>query len=523
MFFTSILILLFYFEKHNVENFTSLLKEKLAYESVLTLSKIFSTKDLTISFVKEKKTFFVSAEFDFEGRKVYVIKDLTFEVIVLSVLSLIFFLFLMGIITFKRKEIIKKVKIISEDLAKIEGNLKYFQNYLEYNPIVKKMKVEELESLKESVNYLQEIIVRNERELLDSIDEVVKTKKDLEDINTFLTSAYEILANVNPKDRIEDVAQYILEELIDIFKDVNAGSIILKQNNKFKYFAQVGYTDKLKEIEFCCENDVIAIQFEGYVSGDVIKNKNNEVFDEVFKEVGSEKIKSTYVIPIYVEQEKVGSICLDSFVNDKLKIPEYVNIFGKIFGNFLILKVYENSYKKMFFEILKMFVESVDKRVGKIHSRNVANLSKKLAKVFGVDEMKTWEAAMLHDIGKVFLSDRILKKPGRLTNAEKVQIQNHVKIGYEILNRFEFLKDISKIVLYHHERCDGKGIFGLKCEEIPLESRIILVVDAYFTMKNKGFDDFTIFDELYKDVENGKLDRKVVEELEKIVRRKKDE
>lgn len=91
-------------------------------------------------------------------------------------------------------------------------------------------------------------------------------------------------------------------------------------------------------------------------------------------------------------------------------------------------------------------------------------------------------AAHLHDIGKIGIPKEILNKEGKLFPHEWAYIQKHPEIGYTILSHSETLKNISKIVLHHHERWNGTGYpAGLSGEEIPLGSRIIglaVAIDA---------------------------------------------
>jgi len=88
--------------------------------------------------------------------------------------------------------------------------------------------------------------------------------------------------------------------------------------------------------------------------------------------------------------------------------------------------------------------------------------------------------AMLHDIGKIGISDSILRKKAKLTAEEYRIIKTHPKIGAEIIRAVHFLRDVVPVVLYHHERWDGKGYpSGLKEREIPLLARIVSIADAY--------------------------------------------
>ena len=89
-------------------------------------------------------------------------------------------------------------------------------------------------------------------------------------------------------------------------------------------------------------------------------------------------------------------------------------------------------------------------------------------------------AAMLHDLGKVGISDDILHKSEKLTKEEYETIKNHPQIGAEILRPIRMLSELVPIILYHHERFDGLGYSaGLKGQEIPLGARIVAVADVY--------------------------------------------
>ncbi len=92
-------------------------------------------------------------------------------------------------------------------------------------------------------------------------------------------------------------------------------------------------------------------------------------------------------------------------------------------------------------------------------------------------------AAYLHDVGKVKVPDEILNKPGSLTGDEWEEMRKHPDYGAEMLGEKDFLREAAEVVRAHHERYDGTGYpRGLRGEEIPIEARIIAVVDAYDAM-----------------------------------------
>jgi diguanylate cyclase (GGDEF)-like protein len=96
------------------------------------------------------------------------------------------------------------------------------------------------------------------------------------------------------------------------------------------------------------------------------------------------------------------------------------------------------------------------------------------------------KAGLLHDIGKLGVADEILFKPGRLNEAEYEKIKTHPWLAEELLGVCPSLGSLAKIVLYHHERYDGRGYpAGLRGEEIPLESRILAVADTVEAMASE--------------------------------------
>lgn len=88
------------------------------------------------------------------------------------------------------------------------------------------------------------------------------------------------------------------------------------------------------------------------------------------------------------------------------------------------------------------------------------------------------DAAILHDIGKIGISDTVLNKPGSLTQEEMEIIKMHPRLGKQILERTSFNK-LGYIIMTHHERVDGKGYYKVPGDEIPVEARIIAIADTF--------------------------------------------
>jgi putative nucleotidyltransferase with HDIG domain len=117
------------------------------------------------------------------------------------------------------------------------------------------------------------------------------------------------------------------------------------------------------------------------------------------------------------------------------------------------------------------------------HSERVALGAIKLARALGLppeDLRVLAQGGLVHDIGKLQVPDIILNKPGKLSKAERLIIQEHAINGYELCTRLGFMKPELEVVRSHHERIDGKGYpDGLSNEDIPTLVRILSVVDVF--------------------------------------------
>lgn len=120
------------------------------------------------------------------------------------------------------------------------------------------------------------------------------------------------------------------------------------------------------------------------------------------------------------------------------------------------------------------------------HSKRVSEYTLLMATKLNIPEADLRDierGALLHDIGKIGISDNILLKPAKLTEEEWVEVRKHPEIGYQILKGIDFLKEPARMVLQHQERFDGTGYpQRLKGNEILLGARIFAVVDTFDAM-----------------------------------------
>jgi excisionase family DNA binding protein/putative nucleotidyltransferase with HDIG domain len=149
-----------------------------------------------------------------------------------------------------------------------------------------------------------------------------------------------------------------------------------------------------------------------------------------------------------------------------------------------LLEQYDQLYHG-YVDTIGALLNALDARDGIAsgHSRRVANYAAAIGEAMGFppQSQRTLElAALLHDVGKILISEQILGKPGKLTDQETYFIRQHPEMGEKIVGGVEFLKETKPFIRHHHERFDGLGYpDGLSGETIPLEARVIFIAEAF--------------------------------------------
>jgi diguanylate cyclase (GGDEF)-like protein/PAS domain S-box-containing protein/putative nucleotidyltransferase with HDIG domain len=187
------------------------------------------------------------------------------------------------------------------------------------------------------------------------------------------------------------------------------------------------------------------------------------------------------LIRIWKEKMGVDEDAIDHFSAQELK-KKFVLLSDQMRGTYM--------------EYTNALVKAVDAKdpFTKEHSQNVSACAVEIARAMGLAESEieiVKYAGLLHDVGKIAVSQDVLVKKEPLTHEEFELLKKHPVIGVNILKDIRFLEKEIPIILHHHERCDGKGYpHGLKGREIPLGARIIAVADAFDAMASgRGYKD----------------------------------
>ena len=203
------------------------------------------------------------------------------------------------------------------------------------------------------------------------------------------------------------------------------------------------------------------------------------------------EIENLIAIPIYIENEFEGVVvCLNSRGFDGHSDDVLVALgdhAGAILQNAQLHGQLRNSY----IDTVRVLADAIEVKDPFLrgHSDEVSDYVARVASRLGIDAQRREElvfGSLLHDVGKLGISERILLKPSKLTPEEYAIVQLHPRIGYRLVQNVELLRPIAPAILHHHEHFDGSGYpGGLVGEQIPLEARIIAVADAFSAMTSE--------------------------------------
>jgi PAS domain S-box/diguanylate cyclase (GGDEF) domain len=239
-----------------------------------------------------------------------------------------------------------------------------------------------------------------------------------------------------------------------------------------------GTAEVLKKV---CGSSAIVSRYGGDEFIIVLENMNVKEVEKICREIKRE-----------CEKKKVGPIYLNIALGYSIKTNKNQNI------NEIIKEAEEMMYRNKLLEdrsarnsitssLRQTLLEKSNET--KEHVERMYNLCVKISDILNLSTSETNELyllAKLHDIGKIGVDDKILNKPGKLTEEEWSIMKTHSEIGYRIASATPDLMHIAYKILTHHERYDGTGYpKGLKGEEIPLLSRILSIVDAFDVMTNE--------------------------------------
>ncbi|MDD0852682.1 HD domain-containing protein [Halobacteriovorax sp. GB3] len=245
-------------------------------------------------------------------------------------------------------------------------------------------------------------------------------------------------------------------------------------------------------------------------------------------------VKEVLVFPLINKGELVGVVQSinsshdEGFNEEDIQFSEAVS---SQLTNTLLNTILFEKQQKMFIQVVESMADAIGKKDTYTggHTKRVRHFSELIGREMDLtfSEMNDLRlAAVLHDIGKIGIEDKILKKSAPLTEDEFKTMREHPRLGYEILRKIEGLESVIDGMRFHHERPDGRGYpYGLKGEEIPLIASIISVADTFDAMIStrpyrKGLNPMIAYQEII-DHSGTQFDPRVVEGFKKYFEKTK--
>ena len=339
--------------------------------------------------------------------------------------------------------------------------------------------------------------------LFTTLDRSVKQFGTLAEVDALLNSTLD-----------QKVIRKRAMEAITLLMDAEAGSLLLVDDEKRELYFEVALGekgDKVKEIRLKMGEGIagwVAECGEPLLIHDVKK-------DPRFYKSADKKTdfitRDMICVPVKVKDKIIGVL---QAINRKESVFTEGDLkLFQLFSNQVAIaldnaRLYE-EIRETFFATAGALAEAIEKRDPYTggHTKRVVNYSLAAAKYLSLspNEIERLKfSAILHDIGKIGIEDKVLRKPGKLDDAE-IRIMNmHPALGADIMGHIKQLKDLIPGMMHHHERPDGKGYpDGLKDGAIPIIARIISVADTYDAMTTdrpyrKGLSHQTAIDEIIR-------------------------
>jgi len=276
--------------------------------------------------------------------------------------------------------------------------------------------------------------------------------------------------------------------------DAEASSVLLLNDIGTKLYFQVAEGDKAQELK------TVIVDTQSGIAGWVARHNESAVVNDVASDtrftgdidrtVGF-RTRSVICVPLSIQGKLIGvlevlnKLTAAGFTNyDLASLHAVAGPAALAIESTRLQHQVEEGYKAT----MRSLAAAVDAKdpYTRGHSLRVMqySLMAGLALHLSPDQLNVLEqGAILHDVGKIGVDDRILRKPARLTKAERLQMEDHPAIGAAIVEDIPFLREARKLILHHHERWDGSGYPNQLCgDQIPFGASVLAVADAFDTM-----------------------------------------
>jgi HD-GYP domain-containing protein (c-di-GMP phosphodiesterase class II) len=350
------------------------------------------------------------------------------------------------------------------------------------NTLEKKCFTKEDEDLLISINNQIAIVIENAN-LFSALVRKMSEKTVLSEVSKTVNSTISL-------DNVLDLSMRLVKQVMR----VEASSLLLLDKEKNELVFQVALGKKgeaIKEIQVPVGKGIagwVAETGEALYIKDVTKD---ERFFKMVDKTSGFITKSIICVPLKIKDRLIGVAQAINSIGEKEVSGDDIELFSTIASQMAIALENASLYKdleELFFSTISTLVATIDAKDPYTHghSQRVMEYSVACAEELDLpnEEIKEIKlSGLLHDIGKIGIDEKILRKQERLTEDEFSVIKTHPDMGADIVSHIKQLITVLPGIRHHHERYDGKGYpAGLAGQKIPLSARIIAVCDTFDAM-----------------------------------------
>jgi len=315
-----------------------------------------------------------------------------------------------------------------------------------------------------------------------------------------LDTLYSMARQLVASDDIQTILNSITEHAVKSVDVSFARILILDENRGFQCQAAYSTEERAHRLGVDQPEPLVADHYYNWImqgrKSIILDRHDTDLHKEERDAIFFNDAKYMCLSPLIGADEPVGMIILgesrdnyrDPFDATRMRL---VNVISDQAASALQRTMLHEQLEESFLQTVISLANAMDARdtyTGD-HSQRMAVLAESVCRELGLSPNQIqaikW-AAILHDIGKIGVPDEILRKPGPLTEEEWKTMELHPDIGAKIVAPVQKLTPVSPIIRAHHERYDGTGYpRGLKGKSIPIEARVLSVVDAYIAIRDK--------------------------------------
>lgn len=397
------------------------------------------------------------------------------------------------------KVIETKESVLVEDTDRVTGYRQLLESHRIRSVIYAPMKWrEEIYGVAMAGNQQRDSLSENDLSLLSALSVQAalaihnsRLYSDLEDRIGELHAIFEIDKAITSAIDLETVLQQIVQMSIGLL-DAKISSIMLldEESQELVIAAAHGLSEGYIKKGH--------IQVGESIAGKVIEEGRPIAVDDIQEDprhaypdhARTEGLRSLLSVPLNLKDRVIG--VLNIYTEEPHEFnPHEVNLFTSLASQAAIAienaRLFE-SLEEIYIEVITAMASAIDARDAYTHghSHRVTEYAVAIAEGMRLSPAEVdiiRNASILHDVGKIGIKEDILKKPGRLTEEERREMEYHPFIGTKILQSVKLLEPVMPLVYHHHERYDGTGYpDGLRGEDIPQGARIISLADAFESM-----------------------------------------